>query len=106
MCRQVGGWFHRRSARQLVITPAETHPSGALTRITYEPGDGSRAAIGIEAVGRALEHVHFGWALIGCAMRLPIVRQFAQLITDASGGEPRRVAQESPKQYSQPRVRR
>ncbi len=91
MCRQVGEWFQRRGARHLVITPAETHSTGALTRITYEPGDGSRAAVGIEAVGRALEHVHLGWALIGCAMRLPGVRQFVQLVTDASGGEPRRI---------------
>jgi hypothetical protein len=91
MCRQVGEWFHRRGARHLEITPAETHPSGALTRITYEPGDGSRAAVGVEALARALEHVHLGWALAGCAIRLPGVRQFVQLVTDASGGEPRRI---------------
>ena len=47
------------------IMPAETHPSGALKRITYEPGDGSRAASGVEAVARALEHIHLGWALLG-----------------------------------------
>jgi hypothetical protein len=135
MCRQVGEWFHRRGVRDLEITPAETHPSGALTRITYEPGDGSRPAIGVEALARALEHVHLGWALVGCAIRLPGVRPFVQLVTDASGGQPRRIVSAplqhqhhgvgadlrvgpgadtgvrpydcvNPKQYSQPRVRR
>jgi protein-S-isoprenylcysteine O-methyltransferase Ste14 len=91
MCRDVGRWFERRGARQLAIVPAETHPSGALMRITYEPGDGIRAASGVEAVARALEHIHFGWALLGCLLRLPVICQFAQLLTDASGGEPRKI---------------
>ena len=89
MCREVGRWFAVRGTRQLAIVPAETHPSRALTRITYEPGDGSREATGVEAVARALEHVHLGWALIGCLLRLPVICQLAQLLTDASGGEPR-----------------
>jgi protein-S-isoprenylcysteine O-methyltransferase Ste14 len=91
MCREVGRWFEKRGARQLAIVPAESHPSGALTRITYEPGDGTRAATGIEAVARALEHIHLGWALVGCLLRLPVICQVAQLLTDASGGEPRKI---------------
>jgi protein-S-isoprenylcysteine O-methyltransferase Ste14 len=89
MCRQVGEWFAQRGARQLIIVPAETHPSGALTRITYDPGDGAREASGVEAVARALEHVHLGWAFLGFALRLPVMCQLAQLLVDASGGEPR-----------------
>ena len=92
MCRDVGRWFERRGARRLVIVAAERHPSCTLTRITYEPDDGTRAATGVEAVGRALEHVHIGWALLGCWLRLPVARQLAQLLIDASGGHPRRVA--------------
>lgn len=92
MCRDVRRWFERRGARHLAIVPAETHASGALMRITYEPRDGTRAAAGVEAIARALEHIHLGWALLGCLLRLPIIRQFAQLLTDASGGEPRRIA--------------
>jgi protein-S-isoprenylcysteine O-methyltransferase Ste14 len=92
MCRDVGRWFDERRARQLAIVPAETHPSRALMRITYEPGDGSSEATGVEAVARALEHVHFGWALVGCLLRLPIICQLAQLVIDASGGEPRKIA--------------
>ena len=68
MCREVGRWFEQRGARQLAIVPAESHPSGALTRITYEPGDGIRAATGVEAVARALEHIHLGWALARVAV--------------------------------------
>jgi protein-S-isoprenylcysteine O-methyltransferase Ste14 len=91
VCRSMGRWFDRRGARQLAVVPAETHPSGVLRRITYEPGDGAPAASGIEAIARALEHIHLGWALIGFLLRLPIVRQLAQLLADASGGEPRRI---------------
>jgi hypothetical protein len=89
MCSEVGDFFQRRRADGLVIVPAESHPTRTLTRITYEPGDGTRAASGVEAVGRALEHLHLGWAFIGCALRLPVLRQSVQLLVDASGGEPR-----------------
>jgi len=89
MCSEVGRWFQRRRASALLIIPAETHPSRALTRITYESGDGTHAVSGVEAVARALEHVHLGWACAGCLLRLPIVCQSAQLLVDASGGEPR-----------------
>lgn len=89
MCREVRQWFDARGARHLVIVPAEEHPSRALRRITYEPGDGSRPASGIEAIARALEHIHLGWALVGFFFRLPVVRQLTQLVADASGAQPR-----------------
>ena len=92
MCRDVAAWFERRGARGLVIVPAEDHPSQALRRITYEPCDGSGGASGIDAVARALEHVHVGWAFVGFLLRLPGVRQFSQLLADASGAEPRTIA--------------
>jgi len=91
MCREMGRWFDQRGARHLAIVPAELHPSGSLTRITYDPGDGTRESSGVEAVDRALEHTHLGWALLGWLVRLPIICQFAQLLTDASGGQPRRI---------------
>ena len=81
--------------RQLAIVPAETHPSQALRRITYEPADGSPGASGIGAVARALEHVHLGWALLGFLLRLPVVCQLAQLLADASGAEPRTISSET-----------
>jgi hypothetical protein len=91
MCRDVGRWFERRGARRLTIVAAESHPSGTLVRLTYEPAGGSRAAAGVEAVARALEHIHLGWAVVGWLLRLPIVCRFAQLLIDASGGEPRQI---------------
>jgi protein-S-isoprenylcysteine O-methyltransferase Ste14 len=89
MCRQVGEWFGARGLRGLSIVPAEAHPSGALTRITYESADGTQTMAGIGALGRALEHLHFGWAMVGFALRLPMVSPLIQLVVDASGGEPR-----------------
>jgi protein-S-isoprenylcysteine O-methyltransferase Ste14 len=91
MCSQVGRWFQRHGARGLAIVPAETHPSRALTRITYEPGDGTRAMSGVDAFARALEHVHLGWAFAGSVLRLPLFRPAVQLLVDASGGESRPV---------------
>lgn len=93
MCSDVARWFNRRGARRLAIVPAETHPSRALTRVTYEPADGSRSASGIEAIARALEHLHLGWALVGFLFRLPGVCELTQLVADASGAEPRRLPQ-------------
>lgn len=91
MCHQVRRWFERRGARQLTIVPAESHPSGRLTRITYESPDGTLASSGIGAVARALEHIHLGWALLGFFLRLPVVAPLAQLLADASGAEPRSI---------------
>jgi hypothetical protein len=88
MCSEVGIWFERRAAR-LDIVPADSHCSRTLTRITYEPGDGTAAVQGVEAIARALEHIHFGWALLGFVLRLPMVRPLMQLLIDASGGEAR-----------------
>jgi hypothetical protein len=91
VCREVAQWFAQRKARHLAIVPAESHP-GTLRRITYDPGDGTREASGIEAVARGLEHIHLGWAMLGWFLRLPAVGQVAQLLADASGGESRSIA--------------
>ena len=89
MCSEVGRWFEGRGVSGLAILPAEGHASRGLTRITYEAGDGSYSASGVAALARALEHVHAGWALVGCALRLPVICPLAQLLVDACGGEPR-----------------
>lgn len=89
MCREVAYWYRARGARGLAIVPAEDHPRGGLTRITYESADGSYRATGTDAIARAFEHLHAGWAMAGFAMRLPLVAPLVQLIVDASGGQPR-----------------
>lgn len=94
MCREVARWFDARHASSLVIVPAESHPSGALARITYQPADGSASASGIAAVARALEHVHLGWAFVGFFLRLPTVSPLVQLLADASGAGPRLIPKE------------
>jgi hypothetical protein len=88
-CSEVRRWFDAREPIALDIVAAERHPTRTLRRVTYDPGDGSGDAEGIIALGRALEHVHFGWAMIGMVARLPGVAQSLQLIADASGGAPR-----------------
>ena len=91
MCREVSAWFRLRGVRGLAIVPAESHPSRALMRITYEFAGGAGTASGMEAVARALEHVHLGWASLGFVLRLPMVLPVVQLLADASGAEPRAV---------------
>jgi protein-S-isoprenylcysteine O-methyltransferase Ste14 len=96
MCSAVACWVRDRHPRHLLVVAAEAHPSGALTRITYEPRDGSPAAFGVAAIARALGHMHLGWAAIGWAVRLPVILPLVQLLVDASGGEPR-VTRRSPR---------
>jgi protein-S-isoprenylcysteine O-methyltransferase Ste14 len=91
MCRQVGEWFARQGALGLSVVAAERHPTRSLTRITYEPVANGRPAAGVEGLARAVEHIHFGWALLGFAVRLPILRSLTQLLADAAGAEPRRL---------------
>jgi len=92
MCNEVGQWFERHNATGLRIVPAETHPSGSLRRIIYDACDGTRVASGVEAIARSLEHIHFGWAFVGFLLRLPVVRECAQLLADASGAEARSIS--------------
>jgi hypothetical protein len=49
------------------------------------------AASGLEAIARALEHVHLGWAMIAFVIRLPGIGAVLQLLADASGAEPRAI---------------
>lgn len=91
MCGEVGRWLSARRPVALSIVAAEDHPARDLRRMTYETDDGDYTAEGVEGFARALEHLNFAWTLAGCALRLPLVRWFAQLLVDASGGGPRLV---------------
>jgi protein-S-isoprenylcysteine O-methyltransferase Ste14 len=105
-CSEVRAWFAARAPVGLAIVAAERHPSRSLTRITYDPGDGSGERVGVAALGRALEHIHLGWALIGMFVRLPGVCEFLQAVTDASGGGPRRVVRYCELSEREPRPNR
>jgi protein-S-isoprenylcysteine O-methyltransferase Ste14 len=91
-CREPRAWLEARGPVGLEILDAEMLPSGSIRRMRYEAGDGSGAVDGVRALGRALEHLHLGWAVAGAALRLPGVWWGVQLVMDASGLGPRVVA--------------
>jgi protein-S-isoprenylcysteine O-methyltransferase Ste14 len=88
-CNEVRAWLEARHPLGLTVVDAEELPPGSIKRMRYEPGDGSPAVDGMRAMGRALEHLNFGWAMAGAALRLPGVWWGVQLIMDASGLGPR-----------------
>jgi len=92
VCSELGGVVELLRPAGLVIVPAEDHPARQLTRITYDPMDGGAEEEGVAAAARAMEHVNFPLALLGMAMRLPVVRPLLQVVVDASGGGPAPVA--------------
>jgi protein-S-isoprenylcysteine O-methyltransferase Ste14 len=92
LCGGVRQWLEQRRPLQLEIVHAECHRSSSLTRIRYEPPDAEGNASGIPALARALEHIHLGWAVFGWTLRVPGVCQAVQLLVDAAGGEPRKIA--------------
>lgn len=87
MCRGLGGWIAARSPTALDLRPAAEHPE-VLYRLTYETPDGLRWS-GVPALARALDHLHLGWALVGWALDLPLLRHVGQLCADAFGAGPR-----------------
>jgi protein-S-isoprenylcysteine O-methyltransferase Ste14 len=91
-CSELGRMVEALRPVGLVVVPAEDHPTRDLARITCAPADGGAEEDGVAAFARALEHVNFACALLGMAMRLPVVRPVLQVIVDASGGGPMRVS--------------
>lgn len=95
-CSQLAEWFKVRSPIGLSLIPAQDHPKRDLKRLTYDPCDGTSEEEGICAFARGLEHINFAWAFIGAFMRLPLIHQFIQLISDVTGGEARQVCRRKP----------
>lgn len=90
-CSELAEWFKKRSPVGLILIAAQDHPSKDLKRLTYDPMNGNNDQSGVCAFAKALEHINLAWALIGCFMRLPLVSQFLQLVSDLTDGEPRQV---------------
>ncbi len=90
-CSPIARWFEARRPLGLLVVAAEDHPTHDLRRITYQSSDG-RSTDGVAALARGLEHLHLGWAFIGCTMRLPLVCLLLQLIIDVTGAGPRVIA--------------
>jgi protein-S-isoprenylcysteine O-methyltransferase Ste14 len=91
-CSEVSRWFEHRQPIALELVAAEDHPDFDLSRITYDPCDGTPPEHGVVAFARGLEHINFGWALFGALVRLPGVNQFVQILLDAVGFGPQTIA--------------
>lgn len=88
-CSELRSWLEARSPVGLEIVAAEDLPAGSIRRMRYSPADGSATVEGVRAMGRAMEHLNFGWAFAGFSLRLPGIWQGVQLLMDASGLGPR-----------------
>jgi hypothetical protein len=93
-CSEVRAWLEARTPVGLQIVDAETLQAKSIRRMRYDPGDGSETVEGVRAMGRALEHLHLGWAMCGATLRLPVLWRFIQLLMDASGLDPREITME------------
>ena len=82
-CMELASWLTAKEPVALRIMPATMFPGPALHRVTYQSGDIERD--GVHAVATALEHLNFGWAFVGWFLRMPGIRQLAELISDVSG---------------------
>ncbi len=91
ICSEVQRWLECQRPCGLQIVRAELHPVRDLDRITYDSLDGGPEESGVAALGRALEHVHLGWAFLGWTIRLPLLNYVAQMIADAAGAGPVKV---------------
>ena len=94
-CSEVKRWYEARGATGLDVIAAERHPSLDLTRITYDPCDGSASAYGVAAIAGGLGHIHLGWAFIGWLVALPGFVHLLQLLADAFGAGPRVITREN-----------
>ena len=97
VCSDLAQKIARLNPKGLRLVPAEMHPHRDLNRVTYELSDQNISAEGIVAIARALEHVNIAWAFLGSFIRLPIIHQLLQLITDSIGGGPRKICKVVPK---------
>jgi protein-S-isoprenylcysteine O-methyltransferase Ste14 len=89
-CSEVRRWLEARHPVGLRICDAETLPQGSIRRMRYVAEDGS-SDNGVRAMGRALEHLNFAWAMTGAALRLPGVWWMVQVVMDAAGLGPREI---------------
>ncbi len=86
-CSGLARWLPTLEPLGLDLLPAEgLEPQPR--RLTYVGTDGA-VDRGVRALGRALEHVNLALAFLGWTIRLPVVGEFVQLLTDAVGGGPR-----------------
>jgi protein-S-isoprenylcysteine O-methyltransferase Ste14 len=83
ICRDTQHWVERLNPVGLEIKDAREHPE-MQTRVTYRYPDGSEVQ-GVYAIASCLSHVNLACAFLGWFMRLPVVRQFLQVLVDGTG---------------------
>ncbi|MGH7144843.1 MAG: hypothetical protein ACREJ2_12060 [Planctomycetota bacterium] len=88
-CNAVARWVRARHPVGLEIHAAEDHPHETLSRMQYDPMDGSPPESGVAGFARVLQHINLGYALVGAVMRLPILNWLLQVVADALGAGPR-----------------
>jgi hypothetical protein len=96
-CNEIREWIESCHPIGLELIEAETLPEDSIRRLRYDPSDGTAPVEGIVAFARALEHLNLAWAYCGMTLRLPVMHQVFQLLMDASGFGPRRVASTCPR---------
>jgi predicted DCC family thiol-disulfide oxidoreductase YuxK len=89
LCEDLAQRLVRLAPTRLAFVPAQQHEARVLDRLTYRDGD--YEADGVVALARALEHTALPLALLGFAMRAPLVATVLQWIADASGAGPRQL---------------
>jgi len=105
-CEGVARFITQRRPVGLRLVAAQDHPTRDLTRLTYDPGDGSGETEGVVALARAMEHTHLGLAAFAWLMRLPGISSLLQVVVDAAGGGPRlverrQVQADAPQQHAE-----
>ncbi len=80
-CAWTGTMLQKLKLRQLEIIDAKFYPGDEIMRMTYRDGDGYEET-GISALGRAFEHVNIVWAMVGFALRLPVISHVLQWWVD------------------------
>lgn len=95
-CSELRRWLEARQPLHLDFIDAETLPAGSITRLRYNPIDGTPPEDGLRALARALEHCNLAWAYCGFTLRLPVFCQVFQLLMDACGFGPRTIPSTCP----------
>ena len=83
ICSDTEKWFMSQKPSNLIFRNISEHKK-QLNRVTYRYPNGMEVE-GVYAISSAMNHINFAFALFGWAMRLPIIRQFLQLIFDFTG---------------------
>ncbi len=80
LCQQLATTVTAAEVPRLAVGGARAHPSSP-ERALYRSADGC-TDLGVAAVGRTLEHLNLGAAMLGWFVRMPLVSPLLQLVTD------------------------